>query len=164
MVRPTINSSKHYVQFSLGTVTGGTIENNKVADAVVANLVNLDNEVREGAVIKAVYIEFWVRTLDTASGSVILTVEKIPGASAASMSTTDSAGLFVYQNKKNIFYTTMGLVNDQNADAIPFIRMWIKIPKSKQRFGLGDRLNVNIHAQSLIDLGRCGFITYKEYY
>jgi len=40
---------------------------------------------------------------------------------------------------------------------------WIKIPKSKQRMGLGDRIVVQTFAQAL-DMIDCGFETYKEYF
>jgi len=164
MVRPMVNSVKHYVQKSLFTVTASTIDEEEIAKAVVAANVNLANEVREGATIKALYCEMWIRTQSTSPGSVIITVEKKPGADSSSMTTTESAALFNYTNKKNIFYTTQGLTNDQDADAIGFIRQWIKIPKSKQRFGLADRLVMNIHASGALDLTGCGMFIYKEYF
>jgi len=43
------------------------------------------------------------------------------------------------------------------------MRGWYKIPKTKQRFGLGDRLVLQIASQGTDALDFCGFATYKEY-
>ncbi len=72
------------------------------------------------------------------------------------------AALGDWSNKKNIFYTTMGLFNDQDADAIALFKGWIKIPKGKQRQGLEDSLKIAIFTPT-IDLHICGFCLYKEY-
>ncbi len=77
-------------------------------------------------------------------------------------STTDMAALGDWDGKKNIYYTTMGLYNDQDADATIMYRGWIKIPKSKQTFGLGDRIQFSVFTPT-IDLQICGFALYKEY-
>jgi len=55
------------------------------------------------------------------------------------------------------------LVNDQDADATPILRQWVKIPKTKQRFGLKDKLVLQVFAQGALDLTACGFELYKEY-
>ncbi len=78
------------------------------------------------------------------------------------MTAAQSAALHAYDNKKNVLYHTQGLTNDADADAIPFIRQWFKIPKGKQRFGLDDTLLLAVHSQAL-DHVICGFMTYKEY-
>ncbi len=163
MVRPIVNSVKHYVQHSISTVTASTITSVELIHTQKVEDVALVNDVREGAIVKAVFIEFWVRAGDTAAGSGIITVEKIP-IDGANASTAEMAALGDYNNKKNVFYVTQGLYNDQDADAVPVLRQWIKIPKSKQRFGLGDRLFINFFAQGAIDMHICGFSTYKEYY
>jgi len=75
----------------------------------------------------------------------------------------DMSALNLYTNKKNVLYHTQGLSNDQDADAIPFVRQWFKIPKGKQRFGLADRLYLVVSAIA-IDQTICGHMVFKEYY
>jgi len=162
MVRPMVNSSKHYVQFSIQTVDLGTVDTLSVAVAQEVGSVSGVDECREGCKIKAVYLELWGRAGSTVgtSGQMIFFKRTSDGTSP---STTDMAALGLWDNKKNIFYTTQGLFNDQDADAIALYKGWIKIPKSKQRMGLNDRLMVSIFAVA-VDLQICGFATYKEYF
>ncbi len=159
-MRAPIHSVKHYVQVSLATVLAGANNAIVIATAVPIQDVNSANEVTEGSLIKAVFVEMWVRAGDTAGGSSLLTLVKVPDAQALTFA--DVIALNDYRNKKNILYHTQGITNDQDADAIPFIRQWFKIPKSKQRFGLGDQLVLSVAAQALDNI-ICGFMTYKEY-
>jgi len=161
-MRPVINSNKHYVQVSLATILAGVRLNTFIANAVDAPLANSAGEVRQGAVIKAVYVEMWVRTNDTSPGTALLSIVKTSG-NAVAPTFVEHIALHTYAGKKNVLYHTQGLTNDQDADAIPFLRAWVKIPKSKQRFGLGDSLVLTISAQAL-DQNICGFMTYKEYF
>ncbi len=160
-MRAPISSVKHYVQISLATVLSGQIGTNTLAHAVKTASLGDSDEVQEGAVIKAVFVELWVRAGDTSPGSTLVTLYKKPGIGTA-MTFADQVDLWNYDNKKNILYHTQGLTNDQDADAIPFVRQWFKIPKSKQRFGLNDSLILAISAQALDNI-ICGFATYKEY-
>ncbi len=164
-MRPPIHSVKHYVQTSLTTVgaPAPAILAIELVKAENISAVSLVQDVQEGSIIKAVYVEYWLRTPDTVGGSAIVTLEKLPGAAVTNMTTAESAALGNYDNKKNVLYTFMGLVNDQSADALAPVRGWIKIPKSKQRFGLNDKLFLNVHANTTIDVLICGFCTYKEY-
>ncbi len=161
-MKATINSSKHYVQTSLTTILAGARLNVNLATAVDAPLANTASEVRTGAIIKAVYVEMWARTNDTSPGTCLMSLMKLPG-SATGPTFAELIALHTYDNKKNIFYHTQGVTNDQDSTATPFLRQWFKIPKGKQRFGLGDQLTLAISAQAL-DQNICGFATYKEYY
>ncbi len=161
-MRPVIHSKKHYVQMSLFTVAASTIVTKVIADAVVVSDVAQSFDVVEGAIVKAVYIELWVLGA-SASASQITVFAKFVGG-AAPFSTTEMAALGNADNKKNIFYTTMGLAsNDGIANPIPIMRQWFKIPKSKQRMGKGDTLELQVFAQNAVALEVCGFATYKEY-
>ncbi len=162
-MRAQINSDKHIFQKSIATVAGGAVDGTVLATAVAVGDVNTVAEVRTGCTIKAVYVELWVRTLDTASGSFVFTIEKQQGSGSNPTAIT-MAALHDYDNKKNVLFSSQGLVNDQNSVAMPILRQWIKIPKGKQRFGQNDRLRVTVFAQSLIDLAICGLFIYKEYY
>ncbi len=162
MVRPVVHSTKHYVQTSLATVAAGTILSVTASNGVAVQNKDNSQEVEEGSTVKALYVELWVRSGEITPGTFIFIIEKRPAGHAAP-STAEMAALHDYDNKRNVLYTTQGLTNDANADAIAVYRAWIKIPKGKQRQGLGDRLAWSIFAQGAIDLHVCGFMTYKEY-
>ncbi len=157
-MRPPIHSKKHYVQVSLATVLAGA--SNAIVLAQAVETPTIGTHVEEGSVIKAVFVEMWVRTGDTAPGTSLITLVKTPDLQTPLFA--DMIALQDYQNKKNVLYHTQGLINDQDADAIPFMRGWFKIPKGKQRFGLGDSLFLVISAQALDNI-ICGFSVYKEY-
>ncbi len=157
-------AAKHFVQTSIATVAAGAILNTELVRGEAVGDVDAVNEVREGAQVKAVYFEIWIRSGEVTPGSFIFTIEKVPGAVTTLMSAADAAALGTYDNKKNILYTSQGLVNDADSIATPVIKGWVKIPKSKARFGLKDQLMWNLSASGAIDLHVCGFVTYKEYY
>ncbi len=149
------------VQVSLATVAAGAI-NTKALAAVVEVPGTVSVDIREGAKISAIYVEMWVQSDDAALGTVIATVEKLPG-SASVMTTTEAGALMDYDNKKNILVTHMGLIPNNVTYPMAIIREWIKIPKSKQRFGVEDSIMLNIFAQSN-GLSMCGHAIYKEQY
>ncbi len=157
-MRPVVNTEKHYVQFSLATTTAGTITNRTIVNAVA--VPTGDDEVREGSIVSAVYIEIWITGDDAVASTAIITLDKL-GQGTASMTAAESADLGSYANKKNILHTMMGLAPPNTQYPMAAVKGWFKIPKGKQRFGFGDRLNLNIHGQS-DGLTTCGFMTYKE--
>ncbi len=159
-MRAPVVSRKHYVQTSLTTVAAGTASAINLLVAVQPNVVNLTTEVAEGAVVKAVYLEYWVLGTAESVGNVLVTFIKVPDGQTPTFS--DMVGLYDYNNKKNVFYHTQGLTNFSSADAIPLIRQWFKIPKGKQRMGAGDQLYVVVSAQAG-STNVCGFATYKSY-
>jgi len=161
-LRPIIHSRKHYVQTSLATIVAGAKSDVDLVTGLEAGTQGAVNAVTEGALVKAVYIEEWLRSPEATPGSFIGCLYKNVGGSTP-FTTVELAGMGDAENKKNVLYFTQGLVNDTNSIATPLTKGWFKIPKSKQRFGLGDRLIWAIFAQGAIDLVRCGFATYKEY-
>ncbi len=162
MVRPVVHSQKHYVQFPLDGITTATVQNIQLVVAVESTVANLATEIVEGSLVKAVYVELWLQNSSTL-GESIVTVSKDP-VSGTGPTFVNHGNLFAFVNKKNILFTHQGLTsNDGISGPLPVIRQWLKIPKSKQRFGLGDRLNLNISNVSSNNLNRCGFSTYKEY-
>ncbi len=160
-MKPVIHSQKHYVQQSrsqVATVATTALDIIKAVEGTTANAVD---EVIEGAVIKAVFVEMWI--LDSSNdGSFVITLEKLPSALApANFAGMNALG--TRNNKNNILYTTQGLSpNNGVGNPIPIIRQWFKIPKGKQRFGLGDELVLNICNNGLNNLEFCGFMLYKE--
>ena len=161
-MRPVIHSTKHYVQMSRFSVTAAALVSQDLIKAVESTTANLVDEVEEGAVIKAVFVELWVLD-DGNDGSFLITLAKYPsGLDALTFGISNSLG--TWGNKKNILYVTQGLTpNDGIAQPVVLIRQWFKIPKSKQRFGLGDKLRLTVTCNSAQSLNACGFSTYKEY-
>ncbi len=162
MVRPIINSQKHMLQSSLFSVGGTSIVN--VVPCFVDESPTGTQQVAVGTVVKAIYCEYWLQGEATQPTTVVITVEKI-SSGGPNMTFADSIDLFDYSNKKNIFYTTQGIVGDANSNPIPFLRQWIKIPKGKQRFGKGDSLVVNFSCLTPDPDGLevCGIAIYKAY-
>ncbi len=160
-MRAPIVSRKHIIQHTITQVPTGTVANLIEARGEHVQDVNANFEVIEGSVIKAVYLEFWV--IGTFNlGSFVVMVEK-SSADNPSPSFTEMSLLDSYSNKKNILYTTQGLMAEDNQNPTPVLRQWLKIPKGKQRFGLDDRLRVNLASLSGEDLQFCGFTLYKSY-
>ncbi len=160
-MKPVIHSTKHYVQQSRSEVGTVAIVALDIALSVGSTIANEVDEIEEGTLVKAVFVEMWI--LDSGNdGSFVISLEKQSGG-MANMSFGDSNNLGNYRNKKNILYVTQGLSpNNAVGNPTPIIRQWFKIPKGKQRFGLTDKLKLNITNNGLNDLEFCGFFTYKE--
>ncbi len=160
-MRPVITSEKHYVQNSLFAIASGVATGFLYANAVAVQDKNVDNEVVQGSLVKAIYIEMWVTSDDAAAGSAIWIIEKIP-ANQASATAAQMADLGSYPNKNNIFHTGMGLISPNTQYPMNLIKGWFKIPKGKQRMSLKDSLKMTIFAQTN-GISGCGFSTFKEY-
>ncbi len=161
-MKPVINTEKHMVQISLSTVASGAITNLVFATAV-SNPTAVPSEIREGCIIKAIYLELWITSDDAGSGTSIVTLERVNGATTTLMTTAESAALNNYDNKKNVLHTQMGLTPSNVQYPQASLMGWFKIPKGKQRFGLNDRIVVNVHGQSN-GLQMCGHGIFKEQY
>ncbi len=163
-MRPTINSKKHIFQVSQGTVAQSAIVN-AIFITSIEGAPSTPDHVREGAIVKACYVEFWV-SQDSASvvGSYTVALYKDPTGSIPA-SAAQMAALHDYPNKKNILFTGQGLLTPNDGGQVPVLRGWYKIPKGKQRFGLGDRLILTIRNNNVtaIDINFCGLAIYKEY-
>ncbi len=121
--------------------------------------------IEEGAIVKAVYIEYWLgNASSTVVGSYTTIVVKLAGG-FNQPDASDMAALHDYTNKKNILFTSQALVPPTDGGQVPVLKQWIKIPKGKQRFGLGDKLQIvtrNNNSTSVV-INFCGFAIYKEY-
>ncbi len=118
-----------------------------------------------GAVVKAVWIEYWVGNASaTVVGSYTFIVMKNPGGNAVATA-ANLAALHDYDNKKNILYTSQALTPPTDGGLIQICKQWIKIPKGKQRFGLGDRIDVvcRNNNSTAVDINGCGLAVFKEY-
>ncbi len=162
-MRAQINSIKHIVQIPRFTVALNTTVTQLGARSVLVSGSNLATDVREGATIKAIWVELWVTgDADDLPSSFIVSFEK-KNTTQTDITNAQALAMFDYANKKNIFYTSQGLANPQNGVAIPVYKGWVKIPKSKQRFGLGDEFVINSTAFT-DGLQVCGLVLFKEYF
>ncbi len=163
MVAPIV-SKKHIIPQGVAAIAVNGISVIPIVTAVDAP-TNADfDEVAVGSIVKAVYIEMWVRGDDETAppANAFLAFEKLTGSST-NMIFADATSMNVYDNKSNVFYVTQGLVSAGTANsAIPFLRGWFKVPKGFQRMALGDRLVLDIVALNH-DLEICGIFVYKEY-
>ncbi len=160
MVRPTINSEKHIVQRTFLNAAVGTVRSLILAQAT-SSITNSE-DVRIGAVVKAVYVELWFAGEGAAAGTSICILEKLVAGQAAA-STAQMLALHTYPNKKNVLFTHQGLTSFAAANAVPVMRGWYKIPKGKQRMGQGDTIQLTILSQ-VDGFNMCGVFIYKEYF
>ncbi len=160
-MKAPIHSVKHYVQITRSQTATVALNTEPLVLSVESTVANAVDEVPEGSIVKAVFVELWL--LDSGNdGSFNVTFAKYPGNSA-NMGFSNAVALGVWPNKKNILYTTQGLSpNNGVGNPVPIIRQWFKIPKGKQRMGLGDKLQLTIANFGLNNLEYCGFATYKE--
>ncbi len=160
-----INTVKHYVGSPNFTIALGTSVTLEIADVVAAPVSTQREKVSEGSLIKTVHYEYWIMAAGS-SGSVtqfVMTIEKSPSG-VIDPTFADMLNLGGYDNKKNILYTTQGILSAKidGTTAVPIIRDWLLVPKGKQRMGVKDRLLVTF-ASVETPLVVCGIATYKEY-
>ncbi len=158
-----INSIKHYVNNENAQIASGAIRTIDIVDAVGQSAVSNTFDVVEGSLVKAVFIEHWAKSFASAGTDVKFqfALEKVP-AGATPLTFAQMNNLMPYVNKKNILFFSQGVLGDLTTQAIPIVRNWFKVPKGKQRMGLGDRLVATLSSTSAA-LQNCGFSTYKEY-
>ncbi len=163
MVRAIITSEKHIVQINKKEVLALSRDNIPIATAVQDVGVGTDaSEVLIGTLVKAVYVEIWIGSSANNQGTINALVVKTQ--QSAGLSFAQMQQLHIAPFKKNIFYTTQGLTPDSNTNPTPFIRQWIKIPKGKQRMGLGDEISLAIgNLDGAVDVQICGLAIYKAY-
>ncbi len=162
MVRAMVHSKKHVVQLTFSTATGGATTIFTAFRAVERTVANASTEVMEGSTVKAVYVELWaVATAVDQFHTIILS--KLPGG-VGNITNANMAALDSYNNKKNVFYTSQGLTPQESTQGpLAVLRGWIKIPKTKQRFGLGDALQLAVASRGASDINFCGLFVFKEY-
>ncbi len=159
-----IHSIKHYLNVENNETISGNRRSIAVVDAVSSPAPGSPSEVTEGAVVKAVFLEFWLSSNagNNMKAKFQFSLEYAPSG-VDTIDFTELNNLNTYTNKKNILFFLQGVLGQEDGQgSIPVVRQWFKIPKGKQRFGLGTRLLVAISATSN-SINTCGFATYKEY-
>ncbi len=161
-MRAPIVSRKHIIQHTQTTITSANVSTFVEVDALAVQNVNANFEVTEGSVLKNIYIELWIMSASTSVATFSLIVEKSMAGQVVP-TFTNMTTLDAYPNKKNVLYSSQGLVADVDANPTPVLRQWIKIPRSKQRFGLDDQFRISIAAIGSANLLVCGLTIYKSY-
>ncbi len=160
-MKPIVHSKKHLVQQTRSQTATVSTSTLNIASALAIQNVDAVDEVVEGSNIKAVFVEMWL--LDSSNdGSFVVGLYKAPSG-VGPPTFTQTQALNNWANKKNLLYMTQGLSpNNGVGNPVPIIRQWFKIPKGKQRFGLGDKLQLFIANPGLNNLEFCGHFIYKE--
>ncbi len=162
MLAPLV-TIKHIVQNTNATVASGAVLYLELVQAVAQTAVTNQADVVEGSLVKAIYIEQWLHSIQAAGASTQqnFIIEKVP-AGATPATASNLLNMMAYLNKKNVFFSSQGNMGDLNQMSIPIHRGWLSIPKGKQRFGLGDRLMVSFTATGS-SISICGMSIFKEW-
>ncbi len=162
LVAPIV-TIKHMTNHENAKVLTTAVRNIEIANAVPQQSVVSTTDVVEGSIIKAVYLELWLHSIASAGEDTKFqfVFEKVQG-DATPITFTQMNTLMVYPNKKNIFYSSQGVLGDLTTPSIPIVRNWFKIPKGKQRMGQGDELVMTVSATAF-DIDTCGLSIFKEY-
>lgn len=151
------------MQHTQFTVASAAVTGHIDVNSRVLLSVNSADDVVEGSVVKAVFVERWLLGAIAANHtSFVIICEKAAGGQP-NITFTQMAALNAYPNKKNILWTSQGLLGDNQTNAVPIIRDWVRIPKGKQRFGLNDQFRISIAAIGADDLFGCGVTIFKSY-
>ncbi len=159
-MKAPIKAIKHYSHTPATVISSGNVSGVSLVNTVAEGATrSLATDVYEGAVVKAVYCEYWISgvTLDKTATWIIV---KRPSG-AVNPSFAEMANLGTYINKKNILHSGQGLP-PTNGNVMSIYKGWIFLPKGKQRFGLGDKLQLVIAATGT-NVNVCGLCTFKEY-
>ncbi len=165
MVAPIV-SVKHFVALTNQTVNSAGLLSLVIVDAVsVGDAHSAVSDVTEGSLVKAVHMDHWVLNNGGTGtiGQYTAILEKVPAGQAGSTA-AQLLSLTAYPNKKNILHTFQGNLSAaiDGANALSYMQGWFKIPKGKQRFGLGDRLILSMTPTGQ-QVNVCGMSIFKEY-
>ncbi len=164
MLAPIV-SIKHYVQQTNTSVASGA----ELLFSVVVGLANTTlptatNHVLEGSIVKAIYVEFWIKGKGASDTDTQfnLALYKNPGGQN-NMVAADALNMMAYDNKKNILFASQGVIGGNGGgQSVPVLRQWVKIPKGKQRIGLNDKIQIIFTATGQ-PTQVCGLVVFKEY-
>ncbi len=138
-LRGVINSNKNIVP-NITAGTDGTTASVIVAITVDSALNTVATQVERGCVIKAIWMELWMRPAEEDIVGLTTVVDayfiKNPGTNL----TLPAAGTVGTSNeKKFVLKNWKGLIAAQTFGAQPYTwKGWIKIPKHMQRMGADD--------------------------
>ncbi len=158
-MRPRIKAIKHYVQVPAATIGSGSVSGIPLITTVAEGAARATTAtVEEGSTISALYVEWWISGV-TADKTVNWFLVVLPSG-VSTPTVTNALNMQAYDNKKNILKAGQGLA-PTGGNTVPILREWVKLPRGKQRFGLGDKLMLLLNATGTT-VNHCGFATYKE--
>ncbi len=151
------------VSTEAATTTSTNVRNIPIVTVVAKGATRTNpQDVWEGAKIFQCYIELWLNGLGTTNPAKFqLCVVKLSAGQTAP-DFADMNNLTAYAGKKNILFTTQGILGRGGNQSVPILREWYKIPKGKQRFGLGDSV-IALLAVTSESIQSCGLVIFKEY-
>ncbi len=149
------------MQITLTNIATGVADLTDIINGEQDPTVSSPTDVAAGTVVKAVYAELWLMGDGQQPATVTTCIIKVPNGGSGP-STGEMTNLNAYNSKRNILEMHQGLIGDANTNPSPFYRGWIKIPKGKQRFGLGDKLVLAVKSISE-GTQMCGLFIFKAY-
>ncbi len=162
MMAPLV-TIKHMTNIENAVVAAAAVRSIELVQAVAQTAVANTGDVVEGSLVKACYFELWLKSNAALNGNAKfqLVIEKLP-AGVTTITFAEMNNLMTYSNKKNILFTSQGIIGDKATQSIPISRDWYKIPKGKQRFGLDDKLIATVSATTE-SINTCGLTIFKEW-
>ncbi len=122
MVAP-INAIKHMVNIENSAVADAARRTIIVVQGVAQNAVSAVQDVVEGAIVKAVYVELWFKGNAVAGteDKFQFVIEKLVSGSNG-ITFTEMNNLMTYENKRNILFTSQGVTGDLTTQSVPIHR------------------------------------------
>ncbi len=164
MVRPVVNSIKNDISFLTGLTAGAnTVVNLAIAEDAPTT-ADADS-VRNGSLVKAIWLEFWVSNAATHTIGVSTAFEAYIMKNPGNNLTGPVPGTVGTSNeKKFVIKGWKGLTGDRLAGFPAYSwKGWIKIPKRYHRMGTDDKWQLNVLATG-VDQILCLHIVYKWYF
>ncbi len=162
MLAPIV-SIKHMINIENASIADNARRSFQLIAGVAQTAVVNVQDVVEGSIIKAVYLELWFKGNAVAGteDKFQLIIEKVPAGQTA-ITFAQMNSLMGYENKKNILHSAQGVTGDLTTQALPIFRGWLKIPKGKQRFSIGDELRYAVSTTGAT-ANNCGLCIFKEF-
>ncbi len=158
-IKANIKTIKHIFHTPATTIASGAQLAITLVDTVVEGAARATAvDVEEGARIESVFVEYWIQGV-TAAKTATWCILKRP-ANVAGPTFAQMANLGGYPNKKNILNTGQGIA-PTSGNVMNIYKGWIRIPKGKQRFGIDDKLSMNVAAVGT-NVILCGIVIFKE--
>ncbi len=155
-----VNSIKNSVDFIDG-ISAATVVKKTIAIAKDNPATTIQNEVKRGSLIKAIWLEFWYYGTSPSNTNDIMDayVIKNPGNN---LTDPDPGTVGTSNEKKFVFREWRGIVGNKSLGGFPYRWSgWLRIPKRYQRMGTDDILKFVLISPTTGNL--CTKFIYKWY-
>ncbi len=158
-----VDSNKNVIDPLIAAAAGTTTQID-IADTQDSATLAVADDVERGCLIKAVWLEFWVRpTAEVAVGITEVFVAYVIKNPGFNLTPPNPATVGTSNEKKFIFKEWKGLIHAATQGVQPYSwKGWIKIPKLYQRMGANDKLTFVFRVDGVNSL-MCMKIIYKWY-